>query len=188
MNAVRVETTVESDGELHLTELPCRRGDKIEAIVLILEPASRNMADAKREKRAPRPLSNSWHSPGPPRSDRPALIPRAMSFMNVLDTNIWIYSHDTRDPHKQARAQQLIATVRPLALPWQVGCEFIAACRKLAPAGFTETQAWSALIAMARLGRYHSPSRPRFVARNASPPGALFPILLGRPLGGRLSA
>ena len=50
MNAVRVETTVESDGELHLTELPCRRGDKIEAIVLILEPASRNMADAKREK------------------------------------------------------------------------------------------------------------------------------------------
>jgi predicted nucleic acid-binding protein len=47
--------------------------------------------------------------------------------MNVLDTNIWLYSHDTRDPHKQAIAQQLIATVRPLALPWQVGCEFIAA-------------------------------------------------------------
>ena len=38
MNAVRVETTVEADGELHLTDLPCRRGDKVEAIVLILEP------------------------------------------------------------------------------------------------------------------------------------------------------
>ncbi len=50
MNAFRVKTTIESDGELHLTELPCRRGDKVEAIVLILEPASRPAADAEREK------------------------------------------------------------------------------------------------------------------------------------------
>lgn len=50
MNAVRVETTVESDGELHLSELPCRRGDKVEAIVRILEPSSRPTADAKRER------------------------------------------------------------------------------------------------------------------------------------------
>jgi hypothetical protein len=49
MNAVRVETTVEADGELHLTELPCRRGDKVEAIVLILEPASQHTANMKRE-------------------------------------------------------------------------------------------------------------------------------------------
>jgi len=49
MNAVRVETTVESDGELHLTELPCRRGDKVEAIVLILESASQHASDMKRE-------------------------------------------------------------------------------------------------------------------------------------------
>jgi predicted nucleic acid-binding protein len=74
-----------------------------------------------------------------------------MSFMNVLDTNIWLYSHDTRDPRKQTLAQQLMATVRPLALPWQVGCEFVAASRKLAPAGFTEAQAWSALTAMRAL-------------------------------------
>ena len=41
MNAVfRVETTDKNvDGELHLTDLPCRRGDKVEAIVLILEPS-----------------------------------------------------------------------------------------------------------------------------------------------------
>jgi hypothetical protein len=50
MNAVRVETTVESDGELHLTELPCRRGDKVEAIVLILEPASQPTSDTEKEK------------------------------------------------------------------------------------------------------------------------------------------
>jgi predicted nucleic acid-binding protein len=68
--------------------------------------------------------------------------------MNAIDTNVWLYSHDTRDPVKQAIAQQLIATTRPLALPWQVGCEFIAASRKLAMVGFTEAHAWSALGAM----------------------------------------
>jgi len=47
MNAVRVETTVEADGELHLTDLPCLRGDKIEAIVLILEQSSQPTRDAK---------------------------------------------------------------------------------------------------------------------------------------------
>ncbi len=71
--------------------------------------------------------------------------------MNALDTNIWLYSHDTRDPQKQGRAQQLIASIRPLALPWQVGCEFVAASRKLASVGFTEKQAWAALTAMRAL-------------------------------------
>jgi hypothetical protein len=49
MNAVRVETTVEADGELRLTDLPCRRGDKVEAIVLILEQNSQSAPDAARE-------------------------------------------------------------------------------------------------------------------------------------------
>jgi hypothetical protein len=71
--------------------------------------------------------------------------------MNAIDTNVGLYSHDTRDPRKQALAQQLIATTRPLTLPWQVGCEFVASSRKLAPNGFTEAQAWSALAAMEAL-------------------------------------
>lgn len=50
MDAARVEKKVEADGELHLTDLPCRRGDRVEAIVLILEPSSRRTADADREK------------------------------------------------------------------------------------------------------------------------------------------
>jgi hypothetical protein len=49
MNAVRVETTVEADGELRLTDLPCRRGDKVEAIVLILEQNSQPAPAAARE-------------------------------------------------------------------------------------------------------------------------------------------
>lgn len=71
--------------------------------------------------------------------------------MNAIDTNVWLYSHDTRDPHKQGLAQQLIASTRPLALPWQVGCEFVAASRKLAATGFTEIHAWAALMAMQTL-------------------------------------
>jgi predicted nucleic acid-binding protein len=54
-------------------------------------------------------------------------------------------------PLKQGIAQQLIAATRPLALPWQVGCEFVAASRKLAAVGFTESQAWAALAVMVKL-------------------------------------
>ena len=68
--------------------------------------------------------------------------------MNVADTNVWIYYHDARDPAKQAAASTVLDTVRPLVLPWQVGCEFMAASRKLLPFGFTEEMAWQALAAM----------------------------------------
>ena len=68
--------------------------------------------------------------------------------MNAIDTNVWIYSYDTRDPQKQLAAQQLMASVRPLVLLWQVGCEFIAASSKLKPIGFTQDQAWQALANM----------------------------------------
>jgi predicted nucleic acid-binding protein len=68
--------------------------------------------------------------------------------MNAIDTNVWIYSHDTRDANKQAVAQGLIANLRSLALPWQIGCEFIAACRKLVPLGFDDAHAWTALADM----------------------------------------
>ena len=35
MITARVEATVQNDGELHLTHLPCRKGDHVEAIVQI---------------------------------------------------------------------------------------------------------------------------------------------------------
>lgn len=68
--------------------------------------------------------------------------------MNAIDTNVWIYCHDVRDAEKQQIAQQLIGTVEPIALLWQVGCEFIAAARKLQTFGFTEEQAWQSLADM----------------------------------------
>jgi predicted nucleic acid-binding protein len=71
--------------------------------------------------------------------------------MNAIDTNVWVYSHDKRDRRKQEIAQHLIQTTQPLWLLWQVGCEFIAAARKLEPLGFTPEQAWQSLSAMQRM-------------------------------------
>jgi predicted nucleic acid-binding protein len=77
--------------------------------------------------------------------------------MNAVDTNIWIYQHDSRDPAKQQAAKDLIAHVRPLVLLWQVGCEFIAASRKLAALGFTEDQAWAELVYMQSIATVRLP-------------------------------
>jgi predicted nucleic acid-binding protein len=71
--------------------------------------------------------------------------------MNAIDTNILIYCHDSRDPEKQRISQHLLETVAPIVLLWQVGCEFIAAARKIEAAGFTIDDAWDALSDMCGL-------------------------------------
>jgi predicted nucleic acid-binding protein len=66
--------------------------------------------------------------------------------MNAVDTNIWIYCHDGRDPVKQRISLQLIESLSgTIVLPWQVGCEFLAASRKLEPLGFSIEDTWAAL-------------------------------------------
>lgn len=75
MNAIRVETTVEADGVLHLTSLPCRRGDKVEAVVRVLRPKCDQEREAARAAAIDRFLrlarSSSFHSAGgyPSRDD-----------------------------------------------------------------------------------------------------------------------
>ena len=49
MNAIRIEKVVEKDGELHLSSLPCRKGDRVEAIVLIPD-ASGSIEGGERER------------------------------------------------------------------------------------------------------------------------------------------
>jgi len=68
--------------------------------------------------------------------------------MNAIDTNIWMYCHDARDPRKREKAQELIRGLSHIALLWQVGCEFVAAARKLEPFGFRREDAWAALADM----------------------------------------
>jgi predicted nucleic acid-binding protein len=70
--------------------------------------------------------------------------------MIALDTNVLVYAHDHRDPRKQAIALQLIDTARPLALPWQIGCEFLAASRKLEALGMSRDKAWQFLESLQR--------------------------------------
>lgn len=72
-----------------------------------------------------------------------------MSCMNAVDTNILIYACDGRDPVKQAQALGLLESSVDGVLIWQVACEFIAASRKLAPAGFTARSAWLRLAEFA---------------------------------------
>jgi predicted nucleic acid-binding protein len=68
--------------------------------------------------------------------------------MNVIDTNVWIYLNDRRDPRKHAIAKNVVDTCTNLILPWQVGCEFISASKKLVPFGFTEEDSWDTLLDM----------------------------------------
>jgi hypothetical protein len=46
MNAIRIETTIESTGNLHLTNLPFREGDRVEAVLQVVEPATGNQSQA----------------------------------------------------------------------------------------------------------------------------------------------
>lgn len=37
VNPLHISTIVEKDVELHLTSLPCRKGDRVEAVLVVLE-------------------------------------------------------------------------------------------------------------------------------------------------------
>jgi hypothetical protein len=68
MNAVRVEATVMTDGELHLKDLPFHRGDKVEAIVTA-QPVQKGDRDKVRALALDQFLalarSSSFRSTGP---------------------------------------------------------------------------------------------------------------------------
>ena len=50
MNAIKVAATVEKDGELYLTSLPCRKGDKVEAIILIPQTRTQEEREKARQE------------------------------------------------------------------------------------------------------------------------------------------
>jgi hypothetical protein len=52
MIATKIEMTVETDGELHLTQLPCRKGDRVEAIVLVLNNGVDSSEEEKKREEA----------------------------------------------------------------------------------------------------------------------------------------
>jgi hypothetical protein len=51
MHASKEEVIVQNDGELHLTQLACRKGDRVEVIILVLEDEiSRSEKEKKRQE------------------------------------------------------------------------------------------------------------------------------------------
>jgi predicted nucleic acid-binding protein len=63
--------------------------------------------------------------------------------MNAVDTNILIYAYDESSPTKRDKAREL--SLNDTLLLWQVACEFIAASRKILPAGSDLGAAWERL-------------------------------------------
>jgi hypothetical protein len=70
MNAIHVETVVESDGVLHITNLPCRRGDRIEAVIVLHRETREAERDVARRRFLERAQRSQFRSSGPyPRRD-----------------------------------------------------------------------------------------------------------------------
>ena len=62
--------------------------------------------------------------------------------MNAVDTNELIYAVDPRDPAKRAKALALLESMTDGVLLWQVALEYLAACRKLEPHGYSLAEGW----------------------------------------------
>ena len=50
MNPIHVEATIESDGILHIANLPCRKGDRVEAIIVLSKENEASKQHAARER------------------------------------------------------------------------------------------------------------------------------------------
>ena len=173
MNAIRVETVVEADGVLHFTNLPCRRGDHVEAVIVLHRETRERERDAARRRFLERRAAVAVPFLGP--------LSRATNFMNAIDTNVWIYCHDTRDREKQETAQKLVSAAAPIVLLWQVGCEFIAAARKLEFLGFKPEDAWEALGDMQTMAEKVVMPSAELWPRCRETPAEPQPSFLGRP-------
>lgn len=60
---IRIETVVESDGELHLSDLPCRKGDHVEALIHIHSQAAMKEPNAARQRFLERARQSRFRSP-----------------------------------------------------------------------------------------------------------------------------
>ena len=65
MQAIRIEATVQEDGELRLAPLPCRKGQRVEAIVLLPDQAEKGDKEAARESFLRRARASRFRSQGP---------------------------------------------------------------------------------------------------------------------------
>jgi hypothetical protein len=50
MSSVRIKTVIQVDGELHVSNLPCRKGDEVEAIVIMRDEVLPEDRQAARQR------------------------------------------------------------------------------------------------------------------------------------------
>ena len=65
MTSVRIETVVESNGELHLSHLPYQKGDRVEALITLRSPIDEQAEDAARQRFLERARRSQFCSFGP---------------------------------------------------------------------------------------------------------------------------
>lgn len=62
MSTVRVKTVIQVDGELHVSNLPCRRGDEVEAIVIMQDKVRPGERQAARHRFLERAEASKFRS------------------------------------------------------------------------------------------------------------------------------
>ena len=64
MTRITVEATVEQDGELHLRDLPCRKGDRVEATLVIPSDCESTLRETARQRFLQLAKSSQFSSTG----------------------------------------------------------------------------------------------------------------------------
>ncbi len=64
MNPIHVEATIESDGILHIADLPCHKGDRVEATIVLQDRGEANQRQAARQRFLTRARQSSFRSSG----------------------------------------------------------------------------------------------------------------------------
>ncbi len=65
MSAVKINSIVEKDGELQLTNLPCRKGDHVEATLVIRPQVTEEEREAALQRLIERAKASTFRSTGP---------------------------------------------------------------------------------------------------------------------------
>ncbi len=65
MSTIRIDAVVEKDGELVNTDLPYRKGERVEAVLLVPERSGEKEREAARKRFLARARASKLVSPGP---------------------------------------------------------------------------------------------------------------------------
>lgn len=65
MDAIHIETVVESDGELHITNLPYHKGDRVRAMIAIHNEPKERERESARQRLLERSRRSQFRSSGP---------------------------------------------------------------------------------------------------------------------------